>query len=151
VYFFYRKAQEQKKADMEKVERRIENAEDLPKVEEKNFRYPGARPSTRESGIICLADTIESASRTLRKPTPAKIRTLVEELVRAKINDGQLDVCPLTLGELALIKESFSKTLHSMMHSRIDFPKQEEKNGATRHGTSTERDSQADSRFSSVS
>jgi len=150
VYFFYRKAQEQKKADMEKVERRIENAEDLPKVEEKNFRYPGSRPSTRESGIICLADTIESASRTLRKPTPAKIRALVEELTRAKINDGQLDGCPLTLGELALIKESFSKTLHSMMHSRIDFPKAEEKNGATRRGSSMSSDPHAEGRLSSI-
>jgi len=123
VYFFYRKAQEQKKAEMEKVDRRLENPEDLPKVEEKSFRYPGPRPSTRESGIICLADTIESASRTLRKPTPAKIRALVEELVRAKINDGQLDKCPLTLGELAMVKESFSKTLRSMLHSRIDYQK----------------------------
>ena len=43
----------------------LENPEDLPKVEEKNFRYPGPRPKTKESGIICLADTVESASRTL--------------------------------------------------------------------------------------
>lgn len=150
VYFFYRKAQEQKKADMEKVDRRLENPEDLPKVEEKNFRYPGPRPGSRESGIICLADTIESASRTLRKPTPAKIRALVEELTRAKINDGQLDGCPLTLGELALIKASFSKTLHSMMHSRIDFPKPEEKNGSTRRGSDNSRDARADSRLSMV-
>ena len=148
VYFFYRKAQERKKEDMEKVERRLENVEDLPKVEEKNFRYQGSRPSTRESGIICLADTIESASRTLRKPTPAKIRALVDELIRAKINDGQLDVCPLTLGELALIKESFSKTLHSMMHSRIDFPKPEEKSNATRRGSNSDGDPQMDGRFS---
>lgn len=147
VYYFYRKAQEQKKSDMEKVERRLENAADLPKVEEKNFRYPGPRPSTRESGIICLADTIESASRTLRKPTPAKIRALVEELVRTKINDGQLDICPLTLGELAKIKESFSKTLHSMMHSRIDFPKAEEKNSTTRRSSRSSHDPHADSRI----
>jgi cyclic-di-AMP phosphodiesterase PgpH len=132
VYFFYRKAQDQKKADLEKVDRRIENPEDLPKVEEKNFRYPSSRPSTRESGIICLADTVESASRSLQKPTPAKITALVEELVRAKIQDGQLDLCPLTLGELALVKESFAKTLRSMMHSRIDFPKQEDKAPSTR-------------------
>lgn len=151
VYYFYRKAQEQKKADMQKVERRLENAEDLPKVEEKNFRYPGSRPSTRESGIICLADTIESASRTLRKPTPAKIRALVEELVRAKINDDQLDICPLTLGELALIKDSFSKTLHSMMHSRIDFPKPEDKNDAKLRESSMSREAKSDRRFSSMS
>ena len=150
VYFFYRKAQEQKKANLEKVDRRLENPEDLPKVEEKNFRYPGPRPSTRESGIICLADTIESASRTLRKPTPAKIRALVEELVRTKANDGQLDGCQLTLAELALIKASFSKTLSSMMHSRIDFPKAEDNNGATRRGSGTSRVTRTDGRPSAI-
>ncbi len=125
VYFFYRRAQEQKKADLEKVDRRLENPEDLPMVEEKNFRYPGPRPSTRESGIIALADSVESASRSLQKPTPAKIRSLVEDIIRAKINDGQLDDCPLTLRELAIVKDSFSSTLRSMLHSRIDYPKDE--------------------------
>ncbi|MFD2255899.1 HD family phosphohydrolase [Luteolibacter algae] len=144
VYFFYRKAQEQKKAEMEKVDRRLENPEDLPKVEEKNFRYPGPRPSTRESGIICLADTIESASRTLRKPTPAKIRALVEELVRAKINDGQLDDCPLTLGELAQVKESFSKTLRSMLHSRIDYQKPPEDKNGSKRSSGPNRESRVD-------
>jgi putative nucleotidyltransferase with HDIG domain len=135
VYFFYRRAQEQKKAEMEKVDRRLENPEDLPMVEEKNFRYPGPRPSSRESGIIALADTIESASRSLQKPTPAKIRALVDDLVRAKINDGQLDDCPLTLRELALVKESFAGTLRSMLHTRIDYPK-EDPSTATKRLTS---------------
>ena len=132
VYFFYRRAQEQKKAEMEKVDRRLENPEDLPSVDEKNFRYPGPRPSSRESGIIALADTVESASRSLRKPTPAKIRALVEDLVRAKINDGQLDACPLTLRELAIVKESFSTTLRSMLHSRIDYPKEDDRSTAAK-------------------
>jgi len=132
VLYFYRRAQEQKKAEMEKVDRRLENPEDLPMVEEKNFRYPGPRPSTRESGIICLADTIESASRSLKKPTPAKIRTLVEDLIRAKINDGQLDDCPLTLRELAILKDSFAGTLRSMLHSRIDYPKDDAAATATK-------------------
>jgi cyclic-di-AMP phosphodiesterase PgpH len=132
VYYFYRKAQEQKKADLEKVDRRIENPEDLPRVEEKNFRYPGPRPQTRESGIICLADTVESASRTLHKPTLTKIRTLIEDLVRSKIHDGQLDECPLTLAELAIVKESFANTLRSMLHNRISYPKEEEKASSQR-------------------
>jgi cyclic-di-AMP phosphodiesterase PgpH len=133
VYFFYRRAQEQKKAELEKVDRRLENPEDLPMVEEKNFRYPGPRPSTRESGIIALADTIESASRSLKKPTPLKIRSMVDDLVRAKINDGQLDDCPLTLSELARVKDSFAGTLRSMLHSRIDYPKDE--TGATKRAS----------------
>ncbi len=131
VAYFYHKAREQKKLELEKVDRRLENPEDLPSVDEKNFRYPGPRPSTRESGIISLADTIESASRSLRKPTPAKIRALVDDLVRQKIQDGQLDDCPLTLKELAIVKDSFSNTLRSMLHSRIDYPKDEEKPGVT--------------------
>ena len=127
VAYFYRRAQEQKKLELEKVDRRLENPEDLPMIDEKNFRYPGPRPSTRESGIIALADSVESASRSLRKPTPARIRALVEDLVRAKIHDGQLDDCPLTLQELAIVKESFANTLRSMLHSRIDYPKDDER------------------------
>lgn len=122
VAYFYRRAQEQKKLDLEKLDRRLENPEDLPVIDEKNFRYPGPRPSTRESGIIALADIVESASRTLRKPSPARIRSLVEDLVRLRIQDGQLDQCPLTLKELAIIKDSFATTLRSMLHSRIDYP-----------------------------
>ncbi|MES2996733.1 MAG: HDIG domain-containing metalloprotein [Verrucomicrobiota bacterium] len=127
VAYFYRRAQEQKKEDLEKVDRKLENPEDLPAIDEKNFRYPGPRPSTRESGIIALADTIESASRTLTKPTPARIRALVEDLTRAKIHDGQLDNCPLTLKELTAAKESFTKTLRGMLHSRVSYPKDDDK------------------------
>jgi putative nucleotidyltransferase with HDIG domain len=131
VAYFYHKAREQKKLELEKVDRKLENPEDLPNVDEKNFRYPGPRPSTAESGIIALADTIESASRTLHKPNPARIRALVDDLVRQKIQDAQLDDCPLTLRELAIIKESFSNTLRSMLHSRVDYPKDEEPRTAT--------------------
>ncbi|MEX1115898.1 MAG: HDIG domain-containing metalloprotein [Akkermansiaceae bacterium] len=140
VYYFYRRAQDQKRAELQKVDRRLENPEDLPMIEEKNFRYPGPRPSTRESGIIALADSVESASRSLQKPTPAKIRSLVEDVVRSKINDGQLDDCPLTLRELAIVKESFSGTLRSMLHSRIDYPKDDSTPTATRRISSMDRD-----------
>lgn len=142
VYYFYRRAQEQKKLELEKVDRRLENPEDLPNIDEKNFRYPGPKPSTRESGIIALADIIESASRSLKKPTPAKIRALVEDLVRSKIHDGQLDDCPLTLQELALVKESFAGTLRSMLHSRIDYPKDDDRQStATRRGSGSDTQS----------
>lgn len=127
VYYFFRLAQEQKKIELEKADRGLENPEDLPQIDEKNYRYPGPRPCTLESGIISLADSVESASRTLRKPTLAKIRAMVEELVRNKINTGQLDDCPMTLRELALVKDSFAATLRSMLHARIDYPKEEER------------------------
>lgn len=138
VGYFYHKAREQKKAEMEKVDRKLENPEDLPVIAEKNFRYPGPRPRTRESGIIAMADTIESASRTLRKPTPGRIRSLVDDLVRAKITDGQLDECPLTLEELASVKQSFCDTLRSMMHNRIDYPKESREKEDSRQSRNSE-------------
>lgn len=123
VVYFYRRAQEQKRAELEKVEKGLENPEDLPKIDEKNFRYPGPTPRSRESGIISLADAVESASRSIKKPTPAKIRSLVEDIIESRICDGQLDECQLTVRDLAKVKDVFCTTLRSMLHSRIDYPK----------------------------
>lgn len=132
VSYFHRRAQEQKKAELEKVEKGLENPEDLPKIDEKNFRYPGPRPRTRESGIVSLADIVESASRTLKKPTPAKIRALVEDLVNGRVCDGQLDECSLSMRDLAKVKDSFCATLRSMLHTRIDYPKDDERSNLGR-------------------
>jgi len=132
VYFFYRKAQEAKKAELEKVDKGLSNREDLPHVEEKNFRYPGPKPRTAESGIIALADSIESASRSLRKPTPAKIRGMIDDIVQSRIADGQLDECMMSCRELAKVKESFASTLRSMLHSRIDYPEEKGTAGGSR-------------------
>jgi membrane-associated HD superfamily phosphohydrolase len=59
---------------------------------------------------------------------------MVDDLVRAKINDGQLDDCPLTLRELAIVKDSFTSTLRSMLHSRISYPKDESSSMTKRVG-----------------
>ncbi|MCH2329976.1 MAG: HDIG domain-containing protein [Roseibacillus sp.] len=125
VYYFYKKAEEQRRLEQEKVEEGLENPEDLPVVDAKNFRYPGPTPQTRESGVISLADAVESAARTLKKPTPGKIKSLVDEIVFGRIKEGQLDNCGLTVRDLKKTRESFTKTLQSMMHSRIDYPKRE--------------------------
>jgi hypothetical protein len=127
VYYFYHKANELKREGEGKVEKGLEKAEDITSVNEKNFRYPGPIPSSKESGIISLADAIESASRTLRKPSPSKIKALVDELVMKRVSEGQLDNCRLTLRELMQVRESFAATLRSMLHSRIDYPKEKEK------------------------
>jgi hypothetical protein len=131
VFYFYRKGQEQRRNEEEKVDEGLENPEDLPEVDEKNFRYPGPCPCTKESGIISLADAIESASRSLQKPTPQKIRALVDDIVFNRIKDGQLDDCGLTISDLKMARESFCKTLRSMMHNRIDYPRKEKEAGAS--------------------
>jgi hypothetical protein len=132
VYYFYRKAQEQLKVDEEKVLKGLGNREDLPQIDQKNFRYPGPRPRTKESGIISLADAVESASRSLRKPTPAKLRALVDDIVQLRMIEGQLNDCPLTMRELARVKDSFAATMRSMLHHRVAYPREEERTAPTR-------------------
>ena len=91
---FYRKAQEQRKAEMEKVSKGIEDPRGP--AEDRREEFPLSRGRGRaveESGIISLADAVESASRSLKKPTPAKIRALIEEIVRRGCAEGQLDQC----------------------------------------------------------
>lgn len=124
VYYFYRKAQERLQAEEAKDDSESMNSDDLPEVDQKSFRYPGPIPQSRESGIISLADAVESASRTLTKPTPKKIRGLVNEIVLKRIRDGQLDACGLNLSELTEIRNVFAKTLRSILHSRIEYPKE---------------------------
>src|SRR5437764_12108045 len=101
--------------------------DDIPEVKEESFRYGGPKPQTKESAIVSLADTVESASRSLEKPTPQKIEQLVRELIEERTADVQLDECDLTLGEIKTIIERFSFTLMTMLHSRIAYPKQESK------------------------
>ena len=124
VYYFYRKAQEKAAADAEKEGKGEIAGDDLPQIGEKSFRYPGPVPQSRESGIISLADAIESASRTVKKPSPARIQALIDEIVFKRVREGQLDDTGLTLNELSTVRKSFAKTLRSTMHSRIEYPKE---------------------------
>ena len=109
--------------------------EDIPNVSKDSFRYSGPKPQTKESAIVSLADAVESASRSLEKPTPQKIESLVNELIEERIADRQLDDCDLTLGELKIIAERFRFTLTMMLHSRIAYPKHGVKPAAPRDET----------------
>ncbi len=127
VYYFYQRAiQQQEDA---RAGGKIMNIrkEDIPEVQEESFRYTGPKPQTKESAIVSLADIVESASRSLEKPTPQKIEQLVNELIEERIADGQLDECDLTLGELRVIAKRFRFTLMTMLHTRIAYPKHESK------------------------
>ena len=89
---------------------------------EASFRYEGPRPDTKEHAILMLADGVEAASRSLEKPTPQHIRTLVERMTAARIADGQLDESPLSLKEIADIRESLAFSLGNMHHGRTPYP-----------------------------
>ena len=110
--------------------------EDIPEVREESFRYPGPKPQTKESAIVSLADIVESASRSIEKPTPQKIEQLVNELIEERIADGQLDDCDLTLGDIKVIAAQFRFTLMTMLHSRIAYPTSESKFSISREEVS---------------
>lgn len=99
----------------------ISGEPDAPALEYQ-YRYEGPRPRTKESGIIMLADAAEAASRTLEKPTPGRIRELIERIVRDRLADGQLDDCELTFKDLEKIIASFTRSLTGMLHARIEYP-----------------------------
>ncbi|MDQ3606018.1 MAG: HDIG domain-containing protein [Gemmatimonadota bacterium] len=87
-----------------------------------DFTYPGPKPQTRETAVVMIADSIESASRVLQDPSPSRIRDLVERIVAGKMAAGQLDECPLTLRDLDIAKEHLVMVLAGMYHQRIDYP-----------------------------
>ncbi len=90
---------------------------------QEKFRYPGPRPQTRETGIAMLADAIEAASRTLDDPKPARINNLIQRIINDRFQSGELDQCPLTLRDLARIKEAFAQVLIGAFHHRVVYPK----------------------------
>jgi putative nucleotidyltransferase with HDIG domain len=91
-------------------------------VDERDFRYPGPKPQTREAGLVLLADCVEAASRTLTDPTPARIQGMVQKIINSIFIDGQLDECELTLKNLHEIAKSFNRILAGIYHHRIDYP-----------------------------
>ena len=90
------------------------------------FRYPGPKPQIRETGIAMLADAAEAASRTLEDPKPARINNLIQRIINDRFQSGELDECPLTLRDLAKIKEAFAQILIGTFHHRIVYPKKKE-------------------------
>ena len=71
-----------------------------------------------------LADAVESASRTLVDPTPARIESLVREIAERRLHDGQFDESGLTLRELRTIETSMIMSLTAIYHGRIKYPEQ---------------------------
>lgn len=91
-------------------------------LDPRTFEYPGPRPRSKETAIVMLADSVESAARVLPDPTPKGITELVDRIVQVKIDARQLDDTPLTLEELSRIKAQFVNVLTGMYHQRIDYP-----------------------------
>ena len=114
VSYFYHKASAQQEFDFAP-----------PGAKEAQFRYPGPKPGSRENAILTLADSVEAASRSLDKITPGHIENLVSSIVKDKLNDGQLENCPITMAECNAVQKALVFALMNVLHSRISYPADE--------------------------
>ena len=114
IEYFYNKAQEL--AQLSGDQTRIEE------INEQDYRYPGPKPQTRETGLLMLADAVEAATRTLDDPSPQRLEVVIGEIVRQRFDEGELDECPLTLKDLTKIKIAFLSALIGIYHTRVKYP-----------------------------
>lgn len=94
-------------------------------VEAERFRHTGVKPQRREMAILMLADSTEAAARSLaisEAPSPEGLLKTVEQVVREKVEDGQLNESSLTFGELGVVQRVLSEALVSHYHPRVVYP-----------------------------
>ncbi len=105
--YFYHKAQQNDKSDS---------------IKQEEFRYPGPRPTTKESAVVMLADSVEAAVRSMNDKTEGKIEGLIRKIIKEKLDDSQLDLCELTLKDLEMMARAFSRVFSGYFHEREEYP-----------------------------
>ncbi|WP_286030082.1 HD family phosphohydrolase [Anaerotignum lactatifermentans] len=111
-------------------------------VNEVDYRYQGRIPSSRESAVVMLADTVEAAVRSMlgHGKTMEEAEAAVKNLMKDKLDDGQLNNSGLTLNELETIRLAFLKVFHGMYHERVSYPEQKEIQEAAKKKADTEQE-----------
>ncbi|DAA96270.1 TPA: hypothetical protein CPT80_05320 [Candidatus Gastranaerophilales bacterium HUM_9] len=95
--------------------------EGIENVKEEQFRYTGPKPNMKETGILMIADAVESAVRSLKTPSNEEIEAIIDKIIKERLNDGQFSDCPLTLKDLKVIATTFNRILRGMQHNRIKY------------------------------
>ena len=93
-----------------------------PDIDAELFRYPGPRPQSREAALVMLADSCEATVRASADRSPERIRAIVEGVVRERMEEGQFDVCAISLGDLRAVVDSYVRTLTAVYHPRVEYP-----------------------------
>ncbi len=112
--FFYQKA--------------IDRSDNPESVDENEFRYSGPKPNTKETGIVMIAEAIEAQANSVKTPTLEKFEKMIDETIKSRLKDGQLDDCPLTMKDLQKIKgrrdgkHGLLPVLSGLYHSRPEYP-----------------------------
>ncbi|UCG84758.1 MAG: HDIG domain-containing protein [Gemmatimonadota bacterium] len=99
---------------------RSRDGEEAINVDE--FRYPGPKPRSIETAVVMLGDSVEAAVRVLEDPSEQKMRDAIDHLFRQRIDTGQLDEAPLTMGQVTQVRDEFVRVFEGVRHNRIDYP-----------------------------
>jgi putative nucleotidyltransferase with HDIG domain len=91
-------------------------------VDQNRFRHAGPKPQSREAAILMLADGVEASVRSLSSRDEATIRAMVGQIIRERLDDGQLNECDITIRDLDRVREAFVGQLLAMYHQRIAYP-----------------------------
>ena len=92
------------------------------------YTYAGPKPQTKIAAIIMIADTIEAAMRAYMPDTKDEYEARINKLVDEKLELRQFDECPITMGDIAIIKQTIIEVLPSIHHSRVNYDKKRKAN-----------------------
>ncbi len=90
-------------------------------VDVSKFSYPGPKPFTKETAILMMADSIEAASRSLKKTDTDSLDKLVEAIITHQVSEGQFEEAPITYSEIQEAKRALKSALRSIYHHRISY------------------------------
>ncbi|OOC60501.1 HD family phosphohydrolase [Paenibacillus ihbetae] len=113
LHYFYHKAIRQ--AEEQGIE---------PDFTEDDFRYHGPKAQSKEAAIVGIADSVEAAVRSLRKPTVEQVESMIEKIIKGRLDDHQFNDCDLTMKELDTIAKTLKETVMGIFHSRIEYPEE---------------------------
>jgi cyclic-di-AMP phosphodiesterase PgpH len=91
-------------------------------IDIKAFTYPGPRPFSKETAVVMMADSVEAASRSMRKPDEKNINELVDKIIDTQIRENQFDNANITFKDISTIKKIFKRRLMNIFHVRIAYP-----------------------------
>ena len=92
-------------------------------IDTEKFRYPGPIPFSKETAVLMMADSVEAASRSLKKYDAESIDNLVEHIITAQIEQNQFKNSDITFKDINTLKKIFKKKLMNIYHLRVEYPR----------------------------
>nr|MCU0688658.1 HDIG domain-containing protein [Phycisphaerales bacterium] len=117
VEYFYHRARKQHDEACQQAGKSVDGQPD-----EKQYRYPGPKPRTKEVAVMMICDAAEGAARAMTDPTAVKLEAMVRSIADKRLADAQFDQCELTMREISTIVATVSRSLASIHHGRVAYP-----------------------------